>query len=190
MLSKLAYLTLCRCIQLLALLARGDTAKNLEILVLRHQLAVLRRQIARPGWTRRHGGRPRRRGGRSRASRQPGSSPRPLHRQTPSGSGGLYVLFFLDLDTRRVHLAGVTATTQAALGSPSRHATCCWRWASADEVCASCSATVTRNSAATSTMWSARKAPRCCSHPSRHPERTPTPNAGLAPSVPSAWTGC
>jgi hypothetical protein len=41
-LSKLAYLTLCRCIQLLALLARGDTAKNLEILVLRHQLAVLR----------------------------------------------------------------------------------------------------------------------------------------------------
>ncbi|HZD02300.1 MAG TPA: integrase [Actinomycetes bacterium] len=48
MLSKLAYLTLCRCIQLLALLARGDTAKNLEILVLRHQLAVLRRQIARP----------------------------------------------------------------------------------------------------------------------------------------------
>ena len=48
MLSKLAYLTRCRSIHLLALLARGDTAKNLEILVLRHQLAVLRRQIARP----------------------------------------------------------------------------------------------------------------------------------------------
>jgi putative transposase len=47
-LSKLAYLTLCRSIQLLAPLARGDTAKNLEILVLRHQLAVLRRQVARP----------------------------------------------------------------------------------------------------------------------------------------------
>jgi putative transposase len=45
-LSKLAYLTLCRSIQLLVLLARGDTAKDLEILVLRHQLAVLRRQIA------------------------------------------------------------------------------------------------------------------------------------------------
>jgi putative transposase len=41
-------LTLCRSIQLLALLARGDTAKDLEILVLRHQLAVLRRQAARP----------------------------------------------------------------------------------------------------------------------------------------------
>ena len=48
MLSKFAYLTLCRLIQLLVLLARGDAAKDLEILVLRHQLAVLRRQTPRP----------------------------------------------------------------------------------------------------------------------------------------------
>ena len=48
MLSKFAYLTLCRSIQLLVLLARGDAAKDLEILVLRHQLAVLRRQTPRP----------------------------------------------------------------------------------------------------------------------------------------------
>jgi putative transposase len=47
-LPRLAYLTLCRSIQLLALLARGDAAKDLEILVLRHQLAVLRRQTPRP----------------------------------------------------------------------------------------------------------------------------------------------
>ena len=47
-LSKLAYLTLCRSIQLLVLLARGDAANDLEILVLRHQLAVLRRQTPRP----------------------------------------------------------------------------------------------------------------------------------------------
>jgi len=47
-LSKLAYLTLVRSIQLLALLARGDAAKDLEILVLRHQLTVLRRQVQRP----------------------------------------------------------------------------------------------------------------------------------------------
>jgi putative transposase len=47
-LSNLAYLTLCRSIQLLVLLARGDAAKDLEILVLRHQLAVLRRQTPRP----------------------------------------------------------------------------------------------------------------------------------------------
>jgi len=47
-LSKLAYLMLCRSIQLLAMLARGEAAKDLEILVLRHQLGVLRRQLPRP----------------------------------------------------------------------------------------------------------------------------------------------
>jgi putative transposase len=47
-LSKLAYLTLCRSIQLLVLLARGEAAKDLEILVLRHQPTVLRRQVPRP----------------------------------------------------------------------------------------------------------------------------------------------
>jgi len=47
-LPRLAYLTLCRSMQLLALLARGDAAKDLEILVLRHQLTVLRRQAPRP----------------------------------------------------------------------------------------------------------------------------------------------
>jgi len=47
-LPKLAYLTLCSTIQLLTLLARGDAAKDLEILVLRHQLTVLRRQVPRP----------------------------------------------------------------------------------------------------------------------------------------------
>jgi putative transposase len=48
MLPSLVYLPLCRSIQLLAQLARGDAAKDLEILVLRHQLAVPRRQIPRP----------------------------------------------------------------------------------------------------------------------------------------------
>ena len=40
---QLAYLRLCRSIQLLAQLARGDAANDLETLVLRHQLAVLGR---------------------------------------------------------------------------------------------------------------------------------------------------
>ena len=48
MLSKLAYLTLCRSIQLLTLLAHGEATKDLEILVLRHQLMVLRHQTPRP----------------------------------------------------------------------------------------------------------------------------------------------
>jgi hypothetical protein len=47
-LSKLAYLTLCRSVQLLTQLARGDAAKDLELLVLRHQLIVRRRQTPRP----------------------------------------------------------------------------------------------------------------------------------------------
>jgi putative transposase len=47
-LSKLAYLTLCRSVQLLTRIARGDAAKDLEILVLRHQLTILRRQTPRP----------------------------------------------------------------------------------------------------------------------------------------------
>ena len=57
-LPRLAYLTLCRSIGLLAQLARGDAAKDLEILVLRHQLAVLclgaRSVLSNPlpaGWT-------------------------------------------------------------------------------------------------------------------------------------------
>jgi hypothetical protein len=48
MLPKPVYLTLCRSLQLLVLLARGDAAKDPEILVLRQQLAVLRRQVPRP----------------------------------------------------------------------------------------------------------------------------------------------
>jgi hypothetical protein len=47
-LSKLAYLALCRSVRLLVLPVRGDAAKDLEILVLRHQLTVLRRQLPRP----------------------------------------------------------------------------------------------------------------------------------------------
>jgi hypothetical protein len=47
-LSWLAYLTLCRSIQLLAMLARGDAAKDLEILVLGNQLGVLGRQLPCP----------------------------------------------------------------------------------------------------------------------------------------------
>ena len=48
MLPKLAYLTLCRSIQLLALLGRGNASKDLEILVLRHRLSMLRRQVPCP----------------------------------------------------------------------------------------------------------------------------------------------
>jgi hypothetical protein len=48
---RLTYLALLRVLGWLVLLTRSDTAKDIEILVLRHELAVLRRQNLRPTLT-------------------------------------------------------------------------------------------------------------------------------------------
>jgi hypothetical protein len=62
MLLKIVYLLTCRALGLAALVFRGDRAKDAELLVLRHENAVLRRHIgrvrytpARPGVVRRAG---------------------------------------------------------------------------------------------------------------------------------------
>ncbi|GAA1814867.1 hypothetical protein GCM10009835_38240 [Planosporangium flavigriseum] len=55
--ASLVYLLLRQVLQMLTQLTRDGGAKDVEILVLRHQLAVLRRQVHRPrSRTRRPGG--------------------------------------------------------------------------------------------------------------------------------------
>ena len=51
MIVSLAYILVCRLFALVVLLARGDRSKEIEILVLRHELLVLRRQVRRPQFT-------------------------------------------------------------------------------------------------------------------------------------------
>ena len=48
---RLAYLLLARVLSCLTLLPRSDAAKDVEILVLRHEVAVLRRHNPRPTLT-------------------------------------------------------------------------------------------------------------------------------------------
>ncbi len=48
MACRLAYLMLARVLSWLALLARSEAVKDVEILVLRHEVAVLRRHHPRP----------------------------------------------------------------------------------------------------------------------------------------------
>jgi putative transposase len=46
--QRLIYLTLTRLVAFFVLLTQSETANQVEILVLRHQLAVLRRSTPRP----------------------------------------------------------------------------------------------------------------------------------------------
>jgi hypothetical protein len=48
MLIRLIYVSLIRVFGWLVLLARSDAAKDTEILMLRHDVAILRRQVPRP----------------------------------------------------------------------------------------------------------------------------------------------
>jgi hypothetical protein len=54
-LFRLLYLTTIKLFGWLGLLARSAAAKNVEILILRHEVAVLRHQVTRPCLTCRTG---------------------------------------------------------------------------------------------------------------------------------------
>ena len=47
MVWSFVYLALCRLVQLVVLLCKSERSKELEILLLRHELAILRRQPRR-----------------------------------------------------------------------------------------------------------------------------------------------
>jgi putative transposase len=48
LLVSVLYIVVCRLLELVVLLGRRERAKELEILVLRHELSVLRRQVGQP----------------------------------------------------------------------------------------------------------------------------------------------
>lgn len=51
MLVSIVYVALQRILQLVSLLFRSADSKELEIVVLRHELAILRRQVHRPAFS-------------------------------------------------------------------------------------------------------------------------------------------
>lgn len=51
MLVSFAYVLACRVLEFIVLLVRGNRSKELEIVVLRHELSILRRQAVRPQLT-------------------------------------------------------------------------------------------------------------------------------------------